>query len=256
MKLLTLNTHSLIEPMYEAKLEKFCLGVGKMDPDVIALQEVNQTATAPVIKEEGNYPLRADNHVLHVVEMLGRKGHQYSFVWQGIKEGYGKFQEGLAILSKNKITNWELTPITPQRSDWKMRYILGVETDGIWYYSIHTGRWDDCEVSFSEQIRKICDITKNRHAIIMGDFNCPDKSKGFEILKNTGWQDLWGTSPVRCGCATAEENIDGWGNGNKLMRIDYIFSNFPVSVKECRVVFTPQDYGVVSDHRGVFSEIV
>ena len=50
MKLLTLNTHSLIEPEYEAKREIFVEFIAKEQPDVFALQEVNQTAAAPELK--------------------------------------------------------------------------------------------------------------------------------------------------------------------------------------------------------------
>ena len=44
MKLLTLNTHSLIEPDYEAKREFFVNFIAAEQPEVFALQEVNQTA--------------------------------------------------------------------------------------------------------------------------------------------------------------------------------------------------------------------
>ena len=43
MKLMTLNTHSLAEPDYEKKLEVFAGVVEQERPDIIALQEVNQT---------------------------------------------------------------------------------------------------------------------------------------------------------------------------------------------------------------------
>ena len=49
MKLLTLNTHSLIEPDYEAKREIFVDFIAREQPDVFALQEVNQTASAPLL---------------------------------------------------------------------------------------------------------------------------------------------------------------------------------------------------------------
>ena len=49
MKLLTLNTHSLIEPDYEAKREAFVDFIAEEQPDVFALQEVNQTAAAPLL---------------------------------------------------------------------------------------------------------------------------------------------------------------------------------------------------------------
>ena len=44
MKLLTLNTHSLIEPDYEAKREIFVNFIAAEQPEVFVLQEVNQTA--------------------------------------------------------------------------------------------------------------------------------------------------------------------------------------------------------------------
>lgn len=51
MKLLTLNTHSLIIPEYEAKREIFVDFIAKEQPEVFALQEVNQTAAAPLLAE-------------------------------------------------------------------------------------------------------------------------------------------------------------------------------------------------------------
>ena len=58
MKLLTLNTHSLIEPAYEAKRDAFVEFIRKEQPDVFALQEVNQTAAAPLLADvpAGYYP--------------------------------------------------------------------------------------------------------------------------------------------------------------------------------------------------------
>lgn len=41
MKLLTLNTHSLIEPDYEAKRKIFVDFIAREQPEVFALQEVN-----------------------------------------------------------------------------------------------------------------------------------------------------------------------------------------------------------------------
>ena len=59
MKLLTLNTHSLIEPAYEAKRDAFVEFIRKEQPDVFALQEVNQTAAAPLLADEDNCLLLA-----------------------------------------------------------------------------------------------------------------------------------------------------------------------------------------------------
>ena len=79
MKLLTLNTHSLIEPDYEAKRKNFVDFIAREQPEVFALQEVNQTAAAPLLGDApaGYYPcpgntvpLKADNHAAAVARML------------------------------------------------------------------------------------------------------------------------------------------------------------------------------------------
>ena len=86
MKLLTLNTHSLIEPYYEAKREIFVNFIAAEQPEVFALQEVNQTAAAPLLKDApaGYYPcpgntvlLKADNHAAAVAKMLEARGVHY-----------------------------------------------------------------------------------------------------------------------------------------------------------------------------------
>lgn len=55
MKLLTLNTHSLAEPGYEEKLLLFAEMIQKEQPEVFALQEVNQRISSePVEAGEGD----------------------------------------------------------------------------------------------------------------------------------------------------------------------------------------------------------
>ena len=75
MKILTINTHSLQEENYEQKLQWFIEGILKEKPDIIAMQEVNQTADAPLMEPEllaGQYPIpgalpvRRDNHAANV----------------------------------------------------------------------------------------------------------------------------------------------------------------------------------------------
>ena len=47
MKLMTINTHSILEENYIGKMESFVKAVAQLQPDIIAMQEVNQTADAP-----------------------------------------------------------------------------------------------------------------------------------------------------------------------------------------------------------------
>ena len=51
MKILTLNTHSLLEENYEEKLKQFAEMVKKELPRVFALQEVNQSMSAEKIEK-------------------------------------------------------------------------------------------------------------------------------------------------------------------------------------------------------------
>ncbi len=110
MKLLTLNTHSLIEPAYEAKRDAFVEFIRKEQPDVFALQEVNQTAAAPLLADvpAGYYPcpgnamvpLKADNHAAAVARMLEEAGCAYHWSWLPAKIGYDRYDEGMAVFSR------------------------------------------------------------------------------------------------------------------------------------------------------------
>ena len=108
MKILTINTHSLQEENYEQKLQWFIEGILKEKPDIIAMQEVNQTADAPLMAPEllagqypvpGALPVRQDNHAANVALRLRNAGVNCYWAWVPIKLGYGKYDEGVAILS-------------------------------------------------------------------------------------------------------------------------------------------------------------
>ena len=107
MKILTLNTHSLLESDYQKKLDLFVDGILRERPDIIALQEVNQTVTAEVLEPallEGQYPvpgciqIKQDNHAAQIAIRLHQAGVSCSWAWLPIKLGYGKYDEGVAVL--------------------------------------------------------------------------------------------------------------------------------------------------------------
>ena len=112
MKILTLNTHSIIEEDYETKLKIFVDGILTEKPDVFALQEVNQTVGAPIVfnvAETGFVPCEGyhcaifkDNHALRVAQMLKDAGLPYVWTWIPLKIGYSKYEEGLAVFSQKK----------------------------------------------------------------------------------------------------------------------------------------------------------
>lgn len=156
MKLMTLNTHSLEEPDYESKLHAFAQGTFKEKPDVIALQEVNQTQTAPPAAHDelracgyvpcagvprgipdssipgggasgSNIPgsgpsparlpvIRNDNHAYRLAKIWSGLGFPCSWTWTPVKTGYGKYDEGLALFSRLPILSTHEFYITGARS--------------------------------------------------------------------------------------------------------------------------------------------
>ena len=146
MRLLTLNTHSLVEPDYEAKRKFFVDFIAKEQPDVFALQEVNQTASAPAMPIpladycpcSGNrILLKEDNHAAAVAQMLKEEGVHYYWSWLPAKIGYDKYDEGMAIFSRMPITATEnlLLSRTDDYHYWKTRRALGICAGDVWYYA-------------------------------------------------------------------------------------------------------------------------
>ena len=121
MKILSLNTHSLHggADAEDKRVSELCKIIISENPDFIALQEVNQSASAPIADlsfTEGYYraatcvapvPFKEDNFLLKTVWELNLKNTAYHFTWLPVKKGYEKYDEGLAIMSKKPIRTVE-----------------------------------------------------------------------------------------------------------------------------------------------------
>jgi len=280
MKILTLNTHSLQEENYAEKLEWFVQGILKEKPDIIALQEVNQTCNAEVLepeKLEGQYPvpgcmqIRADNHAAQVARRLRSAGVDCYWTWIPIKLGYGKYDEGVAILSLGRpIRCVDQFPISRVNDyhNWRTRAVLGVQVEGLedWFYTIHMGWWDDEVERFLDQWKNLncCIMSKRMCGTVwlLGDFNAPDCIHGqsYEHIVATGWVDTFKTAHIADSGITVPGVIDGWraqpearrGSG---MRLDYIWCSRKKEIRSSRVVFNGTNEPVVSDHFGVMIDV-
>lgn len=280
MKIMTLNTHSLVEPNAQEKLGQFVQGVLAEMPDVIALQEVNQTLTAlptdgvlleGYIPAQEEVPVRTDNHAANAAKLLREAGVPCSWTYLPIKVGYGRYDEGLAILALNrKITRVEsfLISRADDYANWKTRKVLGVQVEGMtdWFYTVHMGWWSDEQEPFLAQWKVLNAFvtTKPRCAPVwlMGDFNSPAevRGEGYDKIAATGWHDMYQLARTRDDGVTVPGVIDGWRN--KLqdtnltgMRIDHIWCSLPKRAVESRVVFNGVNHPVVSDHFGVMVEM-
>lgn len=274
MKLLTLNTHSLVEAEYPQKLRAFVETIAEELPDIIALQEVSQTRDAEVLPEnlqKGYVPcipdafLRADNHVYNAVRMLSERGVQYSFTWLPIKLGYGKYDEGIALMSRSPILETDTLTVsrTQDDSNWKTRRIAGIRTAAApteWFWSVHYGWWDDAEEPFAAQWeRTLFHLRGKENVWLLGDFNNPAqvRQEGYDLMVQSGWHDSYHLARCKDDGITVGASIDGWhgkfpeGTG---LRIDRIHCSKRAQVRSSRVMFNGRSTPVVSDHYGVMIE--
>ena len=201
MKLLTLNTHSLIIPEHEAKREIFADFIAKEQPEVFALQEVNQTAAAPLLAEApaGYYPcpgntvlLKADNHAAAVAKMLEARGVHYYWSWLPAKVGYDIYDEGAAVFSRAPITAAEnlLLSQSSDYNNWKTRRTLGICAGDVWYYTVHLGWWKDEVEPFTPQWEKLSKAAgAKKTAFLLGDFNSEAdvRGEGYDLVRRSGW---------------------------------------------------------------------
>ena len=277
MKILTINTHSLQEANGTQKLDWFIQGILREMPDVIAMQEVNQTMWADPIDSSmlvGQYPvpgavtIRTDNYAAEVAFRLRQAGLEVSWAWLPVKIGYSKYDEGVAILSLGRgIRVIDTFPISKANDyqNWRTRKVLGVRLEGLedWFYTVHMGWWDDVEEPFLHQWKVLnsCLTSKRIYGPVwlMGDFNAPDCATGesYDTVRNSGWQDTYLLAEQRDRGITVPGVIDGWENRVKDttgMRLDYIWCSEPRQVASSRVIFNGENQNIISDHFGVLIE--
>ena len=288
MKLITLNCHSLIEEDYEEKFSLFIGGICAERPDILALQEVNQTMGGPEVSPEeliqtgyippggdtSPLPVRRDNHGFRCAKALSCQGLPLSWTWIPAKTGYGRYDEGLALFSSFPIKEAEGFYITGSHDyqNWRTRKAVLAALqlpEGLQYACcLHMGRWDDPQEPFSRQWRRLMDRLyplSGYRIWLLGDFNAPSwrRKESLDLILEDGWLDTFASGQdASCGSIregwTVSEGIDGWwdqGQAPEGMRIDYIFTNQPACVSSSRVIFTPKLYGTVSDHRAVAVKI-
>lgn len=279
MKLLTLNTHSLQEDQYAKKLKLFADTILQIQPDIIAMQEVNQSIHAKPAPDDllrGYSPcpgeavtVREDNHAAQAAKLLRAGGLSYSWTWISAKIGYGKYDEGMALFCLNhKITAVESTFISSCQDYqyWKTRKVLGIRTDacGDWFYTVHMGWWQDEEEPFAAQWERFdTHLEKKKEDAsniwLMGDFNSPSqfRGQGYDQITNSGWHDTYQLAEKQDSGITVKGCIDGWRSLSESetmpegMRMDHIWCSHIIPVQSSTVIFNGENGPEVSDHFGV-----
>lgn len=260
MKILTLNTHSLHSSNNHENCHILCRLIEKERPDIIALQEVNQYMDkdiVPVICGHvgvGEIPIKESNFALSMQKILTALKLDYQFSWLGMKKGYDKFDEGLAIFSISPIKEAKslLLSDTADYNNFKKRMALIAETEEAIFINCHLGWENDPEEPFASQLKRInaC-FNFKKQMYLMGDFNVSPKSSGYKKITSSGWYDTFFKAEETVGEATISGEIDGWEKNRENLRIDYIFSNMDVSVKKSQVLFDGKNMPRISDHFAV-----
>ncbi len=264
-----------MEENYIEKLIHFVEAILVERPEIIALQEVNQSIDAQPVPEKElvgyhscreKVVIRKDNHIWNIVKMLRLKGLKYHWVWLPLKKGYDKYDEGIAFMSLSPINGTDILHISnvDDYNNWKTRKLLGISIEGMpeeWFYSVHYGWWNEEEEPFQQQWKKTDEYMKKYNKVwLMGDFNNPSQvsDEGYDMVAECGWLDSYMLAGEKDLGITVGSVIDGWKEkiiDTDGMTIDQIWCNQPEQIKSSKVIFNGKNYPVVSDHYGVMIEV-
>lgn len=196
---------------------------------------------------------------------MADNGLTYYWTWLPLKIGYGKWIEGIALLTLSPMTGAKiiLVSVEDDFNNWKTRKILGIQTENMpdtWFYSVHFGWWEDSDDPFSNQWdRAVKALPPNDTVWLMGDFNNPAdiRGEGYDLISDSGWHDAYDLAKIKDNGMTVSKKIDGWNESSiaaKGMRIDQIWCNKPRNILSSQVVFNGISGDIVSDHYGVMIE--
>ncbi|MEX2785418.1 endonuclease/exonuclease/phosphatase family protein [Streptococcus sp. H49] len=266
-KYLTLNTHSWLENKALTKLSDLAEHIANENYDLISLQEVNQSLEAPLADKALGYvklrkspELRKDNYALQLADCLRAKGKAYYWSWTYNHIGYGKYQEGVAMLSKTPLKVQDLLiSKTADETDYHTRRALIAQTqiDGqeltavslhmSWFGKGFEGEWKKLETAL---------LAHSSPLIVMGDFNNPTGTEGYQLVLDSPLrlQDSHVAAQHSAGTHTISAAIDGWEGNRQALKVDHIFASPTVCFNSSQVVLDGRSTPVVSDHFGLTAE--
>lgn len=255
LNILILNLHCYQEENQDYKLSQIARAIDELCVDIVCLQEVAE----PWNDGRGDWEL---NSARIINDRLAAPYHMHTD-WSHL--GFDRYREGVAILSRCPITQYDARYVSNDDDPFNMhaRKVIMAQVDvpGIGHincYSAHVSWWDD---GFSEQfenLRRWADDKHNwqaRATLLCGDFNIKAGSRGYEQVVNTNsYEDqfLAVTSPGVFKKIFRERRPHWQRYLSDDHRIDYVFmkKTSKLKITSARVVFTEQEYGRVSDHEG------
>jgi maltose 6'-phosphate phosphatase len=255
LKVLILNLHCYQEDDQDAKFSKIAKAIDKLDVDVICFQEVAELWN----EGRGDWP----SNSAHIIN--GRLNKPYHLYTDWSHLGFDKYREGVAILSRFPLLHQESRYVSESDDPYNihsrkvvMAQIKAPHIGLLNVFSAHLSWWED---GFQNQFDRLREWAASKHTpqvigtLLCGDFNIAAGSKGYRhVIDSHEYEDQF----LAANAHGAFEKIfrvndPYWSNYlADDYRIDYIFlnKNSGLSVTSGRVLFTPEDYGQVSDHCG------
>lgn len=274
VKALTLNTHSWVELFQIPKIKKLARYIVENDLDVVLLQEITQhQETDPVLAPENYHPgtdraIHQDNYGHLLIRFLHQMGTDYHWSWVDSHQGWGEYDEGVAILTKTKPL--QVTPIIMDAGQYTYNHVwrraaiaAQVEIEGrpLWFASTHMNWWhmDDLDLfekDFTHLNQELRTLAGTAPIVLAGDFNngCDTRDEGYDQVLALDWHDVYTGAAQTDGEYTVHKKIAGWENATKAMRIDFFFTSIPITANRCDVVFKDDSPEAISDHSGVLIE--
>lgn len=257
LRVLTWNIWWRFGP-WEERLPAVAATLARIEPDVVALQEV---------WEEGDR-----NEAGELADGLG-----YHFVY-GSRIDLGGVRFGNAVLSRWPIAGHEVLTLPAPGDKEEFRTCVRADIDGergpIQLFSTHLNwRFDQSDIR-QDQVRAIAEFVRDAPArsfppVLCGDFNAPPDSDEVRMLTGRAavpapplvFHDAWEVGGDGRGITWSNANPYAARDLEPDRRIDYVFVGWPKhggagQVRAASVVGTEPVGGVhPSDHLGVLAEL-
>lgn len=274
MRFLTLNTHSWCEIHQIAKIRTLAKFIIEQQVDVIALQEVNQLTSTPVVEHPLHFrggagiPVREDNYALLLVRALEALGARYEWTLTETHLGWERYDECVAVLSRLPIRGIKPINMSPDYTYFQVQRraaqatLIETETGTFWCAATHMSWWDfDGEPLFAQEYahlsQELAECARTAPVLLGGDFNSAAhlSNEGYALVTSSGMVDTRSLAEHTDGENTVHREIAGWEGSTDAKRIDFVFADRLVDVVSHAVVFRDNSPEAISDHSGLLLEI-
>ena len=274
MRFLTLNTHSWCEIHQIAKIRTLAKFIIEQQVDVIALQEVNQLTSTPVVEHPLHFrggagiPVREDNYALLLVRALEALGARYEWTLTETHLGWERYDECVAVLSRLPIRGIKPINMSPDYTYFQVQRraaqatLIETETGTFWCATTHMSWWDfDGEPLFAQEYthlsQALAECALTAPVLLGGDFNSAAhlSDEGYALVTSSGMVDTRSLAEHTDGENTVHREIAGWEGSTDAKRIDFVFADRLLTVNSHAVVFRDNSPEAISDHSGLLLEI-